>query len=544
MVIKKDWCQHPSFAARVADLSAAVSFSELSVPEESRMIKFIYRDAAKYARNIMLVESPADIHNVMLRLSSISRCVWSKDSDLANTLLTFSELARTHLYISPCGLPTLKDPAVFENVFRENKLQHLDSLKQHVKTECELRNLRCRSRSGFDFNVCRKNERLEHLNQLQELWLPKAPRIVLASVRVSDEAADKLGIDKSSRDSLGNVLASGAHDMLKAFADAWGNVFQEQPIDEPLAQRIAEEYSSRVQWDWSTTKPVNRKAVANTVSRLLDTACGRDGIPNAAWRGGGEIGINYLSNLTRAHLGNNPRPHDINEGETVFIPKGQEDDDGRVFKDTVFRAATETRPLTLKNSDNKIVAAVANYAISPTIQKCASVVQNGFVHGRQLAQNIVDLDHASRVYACRGHSVKHPFDSVVASNESFCLGQVPVTVPFDFAAAFPSVVHAWLFIVIRYIKMPEGLQRLIKALYENNQAYGTIEGQCIWLFAVCGGVLQGCPLSGSLFVLAIDPLLYLFSHYLHSADRGRVRACADGIGIALRKLAYLKHIYW
>ena len=208
---------------------------------------------------------------------------------------------------------------------------------------------------------------------------------MLTGIRISDDAADKLGIDKSSRDSLGNVLASGAHDMLKAFADAWGSVFEKQTIDERLAQRIAAEYSSRVQWDWSTTKPINSRVVAGIVARLIDTACGRDGIPNAAWRGGGETGINYLNNLVSAHLGNKPKPHDINEGETVFIPKGEEADDGRVCKDCVFRAAMETRPLTLKNSDNKIVAAVANHVISPTIQKCSSVVQNGFVHGRQLA---------------------------------------------------------------------------------------------------------------------------------------------------------------
>ena len=154
------------------------------------------------------------------------------------------------------------------------------------------------------------------------------------------------------------MLASDAHDMLKAFADAWGSVFQEQAIDKRLAERIAAEYSARVHWDWSATRPIDRRAVANSVSRLLDTACGRDGIPNAAWKWGGEIGINYLHKLVFAHLGNKQRPHDINEGETVFIPKGEEEDDGRVVKDIVFRAAMETRPLTLKNSDNKLVASV------------------------------------------------------------------------------------------------------------------------------------------------------------------------------------------
>ena len=50
---------------------------------------------------------------------------------------------------------------------------------------------------------------------------------------------------------------------------------------------------------------------------------------------------------------------------------------------------------------------------------------------------------------------------------------------------------------------------------------------------IVSGVLQGCPLSGTLFVLVIDPLLWAFKKKLSSTV---IRTCADDIGMALRRL--------
>ena len=64
-----------------------------------------------------------------------------------------------------------------------------------------------------------------------------------------------------------------------------------------------------------------------------------------------------------------------------------------------------------------------------------------------------------------------------------------------------------------------------------------------WLFTIKCGVLQGCPFSGTLFVLAIDPQLTFFEKHIHNPGLGKVYACADDIGAALKDLKSLLLCY-
>ena len=119
------------------------------------------------------------------------------------------------------------------------------------------------------------------------------------------------------------------------------------------------------------------------------------------------------------------------------------------------------------------------------------------------------------------------------------IGKLPLLLLFDFAAAFPSVRHAWLVFIIMQIGMPRGLQKAIKRMYADNEAFYECGGDIYWLFCVVSGVLQGCPLSGSLFVICMDPLLHFFKP--HIEDRGLciVRACSDDVGATLGALHVL-----
>ena len=93
---------------------------------------------------------------------------------------------------------------------------------------------------------------------------------------------------------------------------------------------------------------------------------------------------------------------------------------------------------------------------------------------------------------------------------------------FDYAAAFPSVAHAWILAVLETIKVPRGVLNCFRALYDGNQGYTSIGGLITWIFEVGCGVLQGCPFSGTLFVIAIDPLLHMFEKYIHNPGLGHI----------------------
>lgn len=53
-------------------------------------------------------------------------------------------------------------------------------------------------------------------------------------------------------------------------------------------------------------------------------------------------------------------------------------------------------------------------------------------------------------------------------------------------------------------------------------------------------MLQGCPLSGTLLIWVIDPLLWSFGRYLIGTV---TRSCADDIDMALRRLEVLALVF-
>eukprot|EP00959_Pyramimonas_sp_CCMP1952_P375384 7862312-Pyramimonas_sp.AAC.1 len=69
-----------------------------------------------------------------------------------------------------------------------------------------------------------------------------------------------------------------------------------------------------------------------------------------------------------------PAPLDFNESLLIFTPKGSEPDD----RQTVTRLAKATRPLSLKNTGCKIVAAMGNFRMKPIVAKTAHHAQKGF----------------------------------------------------------------------------------------------------------------------------------------------------------------------
>ena len=185
----------------------------------------------------------------------------------------------------------------------------------------------------------------------------------------------------------------------------------------------------------------------------------------------------YLTALLDAHLCSVERPLDINEGIFHFIPKSANNTTESNAAEVVYRHPSELRPLTLKNGDNKIIAGCANWSLSTVISKAACRLQNGFVCGRQLVQNTVDLDFSSREQ-CLSYNASNdlPFSSDLSLARKGIVGLLPILVLFDFAAAFPSVSHNWLRAVLKACKIPRGIMNLFECPYNGNEAFCNVGG--------------------------------------------------------------------
>ena len=157
------------------------------------------------------------------------------------------------------------------------------------------------------------------------------------------------------------------------------------------------------------------------------------------------------------------------------------------------------------------------------VAKWSNQSQRGFVKGRQGLDNVVDVDTNARIL------------ELLASKLD-----VPAIVLYDYAAAFPSVAHAYLFLCLSAAALAPGLIAFFTALYTDNQVYANIDGTVSWLYAVLSGLLQGCPASGSLFLIAINPCLIMINQTIEPNDL--CRAFADDIATVIGRIDTLVKI--
>ena len=81
--------------------------------------------------------------------------------------------------------------------------------------------------------------------------------------------------------------------------------------------------------------------------------------------------------------------------------------------------------------------------------------------------------------------------------------------------------------------LPEGLLNYIRSLYEDNVCIYRGCASDRTLYKIESGIIQGCPLSGSIFVLTVDPFLQLLKKTIPSATN---RAFADDIATLVQSL--------
>ena len=77
----------------------------------------------------------------------------------------------------------------------------------------------------------------------------------------------------------------------------------------------------------------------------------------------------------------------------------------------------------------------------------------------------------------------------------------------DFACAYPSVNHTWIFKVLAKAGLPVFIREFLYMIYSNSVTDVEFASKTRGQFVMARGVRQGCPASGCLFVMAFDPTL-------------------------------------
>jgi len=201
-------------------------------------------------------------------------------------------------------------------------------------------------------------------------------------------------------------------------------------------------------------------------------------------------------------------PELFNIAFMIFIPK---DPSGLTEFGTPFYAPESTRPLSLADTFNKLVANTIRIALERVASNRISFYQRGFLKGRQVLDNVVELDFFAHI--C----------SIISPNAALVL--------FDFRAAFPSVSHKFLWMIMEMSGLPTQLITLIRCLYRNCTHIIRIGGKRFNGPRLLSGVRQGCPLSGLLFAIAMEPILRRISYAI--GPQCSLRAYADDVGIVL-----------
>ena len=113
----------------------------------------------------------------------------------------------------------------------------------------------------------------------------------------------------------------------------------------------------------------------------------------------------------------------------------------------------------------------------------ASDGQRGFLPGRSLLANVIDIEHAMQMGT--------------ASDED------PAAIFFDFKAAFPSISHEFITISLKELGLPSFLCNYIDSLYYDNESWVTVGSKRCSKFLVAARIRQGCPLSPLIFALCL-----------------------------------------
>lgn len=278
----------------------------------------------------------------------------------------------------------------------------------------------------------------------------------------------------------GTLVAHG-RPLAQLMATYQANISKASPRNEESVQEVVDAVTS-------STFKLSREEAEGIGSMEIDeaevkgalkhskpgTAPGLDGLPVELYRKCGDIFVPLFAKIYTAIGITQSLPSGLLDGVISSIyKKGQRSDPANY------------RPITVLNTDYRLLAKVLANRLKGVIGKLVHPAQTGFVPGRHIGENLL-LNQL--LPAALGPSSK------------------AAAVCCDFRKAYDTVDRSFLYRVMEAQGIGSGFIKWVKLLLTNTSACACINGHISSLVPFTAGVRQGCPLAPYLYLLVTQAI--------------------------------------
>ena len=283
------------------------------------------------------------------------------------------------------------------------------------------------------------------------------------------------------------ILTEDQSDIKAHVHDFYKNLYKSAPIDRNCFKTL---FSNLPKLDSDESEQLDTTLTIEEVNTAVlqlgnNKSPGLDGLTSEFYRVFWPIlKDDYLSVLNYAiHSGT--LPHSFRRAVITLIPKKGDLAD-----------IANWRPVSLLNSDYKIFAKVLANRLKLCISEIVHKDQSYCIPGRTIYDNLNLIR-----------------DVISYSNNE----NIPLAIlNLDQKKAFDNIDHEYLFCTMKAMGIGDFFISCTKLLYNNAEGLVKVCGSLTAPFAFDKGIRQGCPLSGILYSIAIEPFLHLLRQRLNT----------------------------